>query len=65
AQLAHAFGRRLRALRKERSLSQEELGWRAGTCRTWISHIECGTACPTIASLYRLALALGVPLAAL
>ena len=63
AQLSRAVGQRLCALRRERGLSQEELAWRAGLHRTRISQIERGIGCPKIATLYRLALALGMPLA--
>lgn len=38
-----AFGLRLRELRIERGLSQEELGLRAELDRTYISGIERGT----------------------
>ena len=65
AALCREIGRRLRARRRERRLSQEELGWRADCHRTYISQIERGTRNPTLANLYRLALALDVPLAAL
>ena len=63
--LAREIGRRLRAQRRARGLSQEELGWRAGYHRTHVSQIERGTCNPTLTTLYHLALALGVPLATL
>ncbi|CAN0460325.1 unnamed protein product, partial [Ectocarpus fasciculatus] len=62
--LRRETGRRLSALRRDRRFSQEELGWRAGHHRTHISQIERGSCNPTLATLYRIALALDVPLSA-
>ena len=55
-----AFGRRLRALRLERGLSQEELGERASLHRTYISDIEGGTRNVSLRNIHKLAAALGV-----
>jgi transcriptional regulator with XRE-family HTH domain len=59
------FGQRLRSLRKERRLSQEELGFRADLDRTYISGIERGYRNPSLVNICRLASALGVEPAAL
>ena len=64
AALSREIGLLVRALRKRRGLSQEELGWRSGYCRTWISQVERGIACPSLATLHHLALTLDVPLTA-
>ena len=65
AALARAVGLLVRALRKKRGLSQEELAWQAGLHRTRISQIERGIGNLTLATLQRLALALDVSLASL
>lgn len=55
------FGKNVRALRDEADLSQEELAFRAGMKRTYLSDLERGTRNPTVRALGRLADALGVP----
>ncbi len=55
-----ALGRAIRRLRKERGLSQEELGHQAEIHPTWISHIESGRANPAWGTMRRLAAVLGV-----
>jgi transcriptional regulator with XRE-family HTH domain len=55
-----AFGRRLRALRLERGLSQEQLGSIAGLDRTYVSSCENGRRNATIRTIDRLASALEV-----
>lgn len=54
------FGRKLRALRKKRSLSQEQLGFEAGLDRTYISDIELGRRNVALLNICNLANALGV-----
>lgn len=65
ADLQAAFGRRVRALRKDRELSQEELAHRAGLHWTYVGGIERGERNPALANIGRLARALGVSLAEL
>lgn len=60
-----AFGLRLRELRIERGLSQEELGLLADLDRTYISGIERGTRNVGLINVFRIAKALNVPPAAL
>jgi transcriptional regulator with XRE-family HTH domain len=55
-QVAH----QVRELRRARHLSQRQLAGRMQVPRTYISKIENGKAIPTLGSLERLALALGV-----
>jgi len=55
-----AFGRRLRALRRTRGLSQEQLAHLAGLDRTYVSSCEAGRRNATIKTIVRLAAALGV-----
>ncbi len=53
------FGRNVRRMREEAGLSQEELAFRAGMKRTYLSDLERGTRNPSIRALGRLAEALG------
>ena len=55
-----AFGRTLRAHRRAVGWSQEQLGLESGVQRNFISLIETGQNQPTIATLFKLAKALGV-----
>ncbi|MCS3650371.1 helix-turn-helix domain-containing protein [Salinibacter ruber] len=50
-----AFGQVVRSLRKEKGLSQEELGFRCDLDRTYISGIERGKRNPTIQSIWFIA----------
>jgi transcriptional regulator with XRE-family HTH domain len=58
---AHAaFGRAVREARKERRLSQEELGHRSGLHRNYIGGIERGELNPSFSSLLQLTEALEI-----
>lgn len=57
-----ALGQAIRQLRKERDLSQEEVGHRAEIHPTWISHIESGRTNPAWGTVRRIAAVLEVPL---
>ena len=46
--------------RKEAGLTQEELGRRIGTDKGYISRVERGLTVPTVATLYRIASAMGM-----
>ena len=50
-----ALGQAIRRLRKERGLSQEELGHLAEIHPTWISHIESGRTNPAWGTVRRIA----------
>lgn len=54
------LGEAIRAVRVERQLSQEELGFRTGVHRNYIGGIERGERQPTVMVLARLAAGLGV-----
>ncbi len=54
------FGKNVRALRDREGLSQEELAFRAGMKRSYLSDLERGTRNPSVRALGRIAEALGV-----
>jgi len=60
--LRRFLGQRLRALRKQRRLSQERLGERSGLSGKFIGEVERGEKSISLDSLYRVAVALKVPL---
>lgn len=62
---AAIFGRNLRRIRKDRGLSQEELGFRAEMKRSYVSDIERGKRNPSLQAMGRLADALDIDLAEL
>jgi len=55
-----AFGAAVRAVREERGLSQEGLGFECELDRTYVSGVERGVRNPTLAVILRLAKGLGV-----
>ena len=55
------FGLQLKALRKAKDLSQEQLGLIAGLDRTYISGIERGVRNVSLINIFRIAHALDVP----
>jgi transcriptional regulator with XRE-family HTH domain len=55
-----AFGKVLKEIRQEHSLSQEELGFESGCHRTYISLLERGKKSPSLNTLFKLAAAFGV-----
>lgn len=58
-------GKRIRHLRNEIGISQEELADRAGIDRTYITSVECGKRNISIVNVEKIANALGVTLAKL
>ena len=61
-QIMQATADRIRCLRRQRDISQEELALRAGINSVYLGQIERGQKCPTVDTLYKLALGLDVPL---
>jgi transcriptional regulator with XRE-family HTH domain len=57
------IGRRLRDLRKSRRLSQGELELRTGLLRCYTSRVENGHTVPSVETIEKYAIALGIPLA--
>ena len=53
---------RIRHLRRQRDMSQEELALRAGINTVYFGQIERGQKCPTVDTLYKIASGLGVSL---
>ena len=55
------LGKNVRAVRVANGLSQEEVAFRAGLKRSYLSDLERGTRNPTVRALGRIADALSVP----
>lgn len=55
----------IKRLRKARGLAQERLGFESGVDRTQVSKIERCVTNPTIEALYKIAVALDVPVSEL
>lgn len=58
--LEELFGQVLQQLRKEKGLSQEELGFESGYHRTYMSLLERGKKSPSLKTIFQLAKALDV-----
>lgn len=58
------FGLAIKQRRQELGISQEELSFRAGLHRTYISDIERGSRNPSLENIEKLAKALEIPLSA-
>ena len=54
------YGERLKACRKKKGLSQEELGFKSSLHRTYISEVERGRRNISIVNIARIAKALGL-----
>lgn len=61
--LLTSFGLRVRQLRKERNLSQEDLAERSGLHRTYIGGIERGERNVALVNIFKIAKALDLSLA--
>ena len=57
-----AFGQRIRRLRSERGVTQEEVAHRAGVHVTYLSGIERGVRNPSLRNIRAIAAALDVPM---
>ena len=57
---AHKFGAFVAKCRKERNMTQAELAARIGADKSYISRIERGLIVPTVATLYKIAAAMGM-----
>jgi transcriptional regulator with XRE-family HTH domain len=63
--LLRALGHRLKVLRNEAKLSQHELATAAGMRKQFLNRVENGRQNVSIKTLWRLAEALGIPMASL
>lgn len=54
------FGDRLRVIRREKNLSQEELGFLSGLSKNYISDVERGTRNVSIEAIEKIAIGLNV-----
>ncbi|TSC87303.1 MAG: DNA-binding protein [Microgenomates group bacterium Gr01-1014_16] len=59
------YGKRLRQLRKAKGLSQEELAFRSGLHRTYVSDLERGTRNVSLENIEKIAKVLGLELSEL
>lgn len=60
-----AIGKRIKCLRNEIGISQEELADRAAIDRTYITSVECGKRNISIVNIEKIAKALGITLSKL
>jgi len=60
-ELVSRFAKVTKELRLAKSLSQEELAFRADVDRTYISRLERGLKQPSITTLFKVAKGLGIP----
>lgn len=58
--IENLFGQILRKLRAEKGISQEDLGFKSGYHRTYISLLERGQKNPSLQAIFRLAKALEI-----
>lgn len=65
ADIKSRFGSAVRKQRKNLGISQEELAGRAGLHRTYVADIERGARNISLASIEKVAVALGTPIATL
>lgn len=63
--IAKQLGQRIRELRNERHMSQEELSFKAGISPAHLGQIERATKNPTIDTVAKIAAALDIPVASL
>lgn len=54
------FGTELQKVRKEKGLSQEQLGFESGYHRTYISQLERGVKSPSLKTIFRISEALKI-----
>lgn len=64
-QLPQHFGEAVRAAREELGISQEELASRCGLHRTYLAGVERGTRNPSLKSIGKIAIGLGLPVSTL
>ena len=65
SEIAQFLGQRIRELRNEKQMSQEELSFKAGISAAHLGQIERATKNPTIDTVAKIAAALSVPVTSL
>ncbi|MDQ3233396.1 MAG: helix-turn-helix transcriptional regulator [Pseudobdellovibrionaceae bacterium] len=60
--LGKAIGRTIRQIREKKGMTAEQLAWRNGISKGYLSRIESGERIPSVPMLEKIAKALGVPL---
>lgn len=60
-EIARAIGEKIRKERKKQNLSQEKLAMESNIHPSYFGCIERGEKCPTVDTLYKISLALNVP----
>lgn len=63
--IAHSLGQRIRELRNQKHMSQEELSFKSGISAAHLGQIERATKNPTIDTVAKIATALNVPISSL
>jgi transcriptional regulator with XRE-family HTH domain len=61
-QIYKKIGKMIRQIRREKDISQEKLAFDANLNRAYVGYIERGERHPTIATIYKISLALKTPL---
>lgn len=56
----YRLGRRIQKIRKQKGLTQEELGEKLEVSATWVGYIETGYRRPNLKMIYRIANALSI-----
>lgn len=56
------IGKTIRQIRREKDISQEKLAFESNLNRAYVGYIERGERHPTIATVYKISLALKIPL---
>lgn len=56
----YRLGRKVRKLRKEKGITQEQLAEKVNVSTTWIGYIETGYRRPNLKMIYKIATALNV-----
>jgi len=54
--LKEKIGQRIKGLREEKNLKQEELAWQSNLDRTYLNHVETGKRNMTVACLQKIVL---------
>lgn len=57
-----AIGKRVRAARRARDMTQEQLAELANISTSFVGHIERGTRVPSLETMWRICKAMGLPM---